>query len=136
MNDQSKETELKPCPFDLGHEVDVTMFLHGGFRVTCKHGDCNTWGPFRESVEDAITAWNHRTPDTAQLLKDKEELMELLDKTAASIEEMVTAKSHASRTEPVHPFTKARYDAHWRAAKASRALLARLSPEQQEQEHG
>lgn len=71
MNDQSKETELKPCPF---HGKPPFISPHNttmaGVLVTRGCPQCHEWMSMDE--------WNTRSPDTAQLLKDRESIKALL----------------------------------------------------------
>lgn len=73
----SKETELKPCPCCGGFaslHFNATVFRgqtyeghkgNTGHRVECE-ADCHLMTCWWHTREEAITAWNTRTPDTAQ----------------------------------------------------------------------
>jgi hypothetical protein len=57
-------SELKPCPF---HKSGCEMSVHtpidlegSGYQVVA---DCGVAGPWSLVREEAIEAWNHRTPD-------------------------------------------------------------------------
>jgi len=59
-----KKARLKPCPFCGSRSVE-TFGLHDifpatPFNVFCKK--CRAMGPFYQTIEEAIEAWNRRTP--------------------------------------------------------------------------
>lgn len=133
MPDQSKETELKPCPFLC--ERPAYAQPHQGNNPKPYAWDlfhaCNTGfirlGPFQTEA-DAIAAWNTRTPDTAQLLK--EELVEKLENIEARIAQacMLSSRPDIARGSAT---TACQDAAHLVAVLLSHPSL---SPEQQEQE--
>ena len=48
--------ELKPCPFCGNKHVRIVD--NHGWWCTCD--SCDSLGPFKASIEEAITAWNTR----------------------------------------------------------------------------
>lgn len=131
MNDQSKETELKPCPCCGGifhREEGEKAWFHP--EQPCVLRSVALY----DSSPDFMESWNSRTPDTAQqdieslldsvntaearvdqLLKDKEDLLDALGA-------LVNLKDHKEKHgKDSHYLTL--QPTMW---KAVRALLARL----------
>ena len=52
--------ELKPCPFDCGPQKMKIVYRRSdrAFYIECPF--CGARGPFMDSVEEAIKAWNRR----------------------------------------------------------------------------
>lgn len=55
------ETELKPCPFCGGKNIDLVS--HCAVIVFVQCDDCCATFPHFDSEEEAITAWNRRATD-------------------------------------------------------------------------
>lgn len=53
----------KPCPF-CGCEKVRVFPIGKNFTVSCGNWDCVTDGPIKETIEEAIKAWNTRVPLT------------------------------------------------------------------------
>jgi len=52
-------SQLKACPF-CGNEADTNDDGNNTFYLSCMGYDCETQGPVRQTMEEAITAWNCR----------------------------------------------------------------------------
>lgn len=69
MKEDVGTVELLPCPFcgasqdDFGGMVPEA-FCRGATTFAHECGGCGAIGPFRGTMEEAITAWNARTPPT------------------------------------------------------------------------
>lgn len=109
MSDR-KEEELKACPF-CGGEARLNDRPY--YIVRCDFPDCTAeLAALFDTKEEAITAWNTRTPDTAQLLKDQGEMETMLHRL----------------TIP------ATWPRHGLAVDDALALLARLNPTKEGQQ--
>lgn len=53
--------ELKPCPLCGG--VSEVRTIDGERYVRCRNLECDTVGPSRRTPEEAVEAWNRRSPD-------------------------------------------------------------------------
>ena len=53
--------DLKPCPFCGGTDLHVVSVYGTEYYVDCF--TCTTCGPYGETYEEAIEAWNRRAED-------------------------------------------------------------------------
>ena len=52
--------DLKPCPFCGNENVVITEDLHFGCSINCWNNQCDSSGPCRETLQEAIEKWNIR----------------------------------------------------------------------------
>lgn len=73
----SKETELKPCPFCGGEAKTIapTPGYSEHWWVNCA-AECPEGMGVGDTEPEAITAWNTRSPDTAQETKSLYDMVE------------------------------------------------------------
>ena len=127
MTDQSKETELKPCR-SCGELItdDQPAKVIGNWNIECVNDFCLE----RPSVTSktramAVHFWNQMntsTPDLSQLLKDRSELVILLQDTRSAFDTNPRPERSLASVEEFKSDVRKRY----------RTLLARLSPQEQE----
>lgn len=77
---------LLPCPF-CGGEATVDSDWPSAHCVECEQ--CSAAGPFDETKEQAITAWNTRTPDI-----QVSDLVSALKATTHEVEAMIPCVYH------------------------------------------
>lgn len=69
-------SELKPCPF-CGGEAHIVQWSNK-YDAVCQNRECDVFLDCYASYEQAVNAWNTRTPDTTALLKQALEALESL----------------------------------------------------------
>lgn len=50
--------KMRPCPFCGGRELRIARPGPASAAVWCR--TCGTYGPARQTADDALTAWNYR----------------------------------------------------------------------------
>lgn len=80
--------EIKPCPF-CGTSNQSYQEVNGPHPTSYVICECDADGPYRNTLDDAIDAWNTRIPDTFALQKENEDLRHDLERSMRASHEFL-----------------------------------------------